>query len=200
VVRTVVRSILQAAEFRVVADESDARGAETSALRERPDVCLLDIDMPGDGIKACRRITNALPEVKVVMLTGSADDAMILDAVTAGAAGYLKKDSDLRALPAALHDVLDGSAAISGGLARLLADAYRQQQQPRSISTADGKPVQLTDKEWAVLDGLREGLTTAQLAERLYVAPVTVRTHVSALLRKLRVPDRAAAIHLARGR
>ena len=187
----VVAALEQDKRFTVIAQVPDAPTAVQTALHERPDVCLLDIRMPGNGISAAREITSRLPGTKVVMLTISHDQEDLLNALRAGAAGYLPKDIDPRRLPHALHAVYRGEAAIPRALVTRLVSEFRDHgSRRRTILSETGHD--LTSREWEVLELLRRGLSTAEIAERLFVTSVTVRTHVAALLKKLDVPDRAA--------
>ena len=173
-----------------------AAAAIEAAVRERPDVCLLDIHMPGNGIRAARKIAGQLPHAAIVMLTVSRDDADLFDALMAGASGYLLKDMDPNRLAEALHGVVRGEAALPRHLVGRLIDEFRTREGKRRLPVFKQRGASLTSREWEVLQLLREGLSTAQVAERLFVAPVTVRTHVSSLLKKLRVSDREAAVRL----
>jgi DNA-binding NarL/FixJ family response regulator len=177
--------------FVVVAEAADGAAAVQAALREQPDLCLLDIRMPGSGIAATREITTRLPETKVVMITISLDDDDLLNALRAGAAGYLLKDIDPSRLPHALSDAMEGGAPIPRRLvARLVAEFKDHGPRRRPVVSPSG--YDLTSREWEVLSLLREGLSTAQIASRLFVSRATVRSHVAAVLRKLHVPDREA--------
>ena len=193
--RAGVRLSLEEAGFEVCAEAANAAAAYDACVEHEPDVALLDIHMPGNGITAAGRITAALPETAVVMLTVSRDDSDLFEALRAGARGYLLKDIDPARLGPALQGVLDGEAALPRNLVSRLMDEFR---------TRDERPVRpqgplstLTSREWDTLELMRQGLSTAQIAEKLYVSPVTVRTHVSAILRKLQVTDRDAAVRLA---
>ncbi len=191
-----MKAALERAGFQVVAEESDAFGAVTAAEREEPDVVLLDIHMPGNGISAAADITHALPDVAVVMLTVSRDDNDLFDALRAGALGYLLKDTDPDRLPYALRGVLAGEAALPRALVARVVDEFRERGRRRRLPLAKQKGVELTSREWEVLELMREDLTTAEIAERLFISQVTVRSHIAAVLRKLRVPDRKAALKL----
>lgn len=194
--RARVRAALEGHGFAVCAEVADAASALAAATREHPDVCLLDIHMPGGGIPAAADITAALPDTAVVMFTVSRSDADLFDALRAGASGYLLKDTDPARLPLALRGVLEGEAALPRNLVIRLVEEFRGRGRRKRLSLRGRKGVELTSREWEVLELMREGLTTAEMAERLYVSKVTVRTHVSSILKKLRVPDRAAAVRL----
>jgi DNA-binding NarL/FixJ family response regulator len=178
-----------------VAEVGTGDDAVAAALREHPDVALLDVNMPGGGIAAAHEISGALPDTAVVMLTVSRDDADLFAALRAGAAGYLLKDIKPDRLTDSLHAVLAGEAALPGDLVARLVDEFRFRGR-RRLPIGKSRGAELTAREWEVLEALRDGLSTAEIAERYRVSPVTIRTHVAAILRKLRVPDRAAAVRL----
>ena len=194
--RAGVRMALEGNGFEVCAEVGDASSAIEAARRELPDVCLLDIHMPGDGIHAAEAISSELPDVAVVMLTVSRTDSDLFDALRAGASGYLLKDIDPARLPLALHGVLEGEAALPRHLVALLIEEFRERKRRRRILLRGRRSAELTDREWEVLELMRQGASTEEIASRLFISPVTVRTHVSAILRKLRVPTREAAIEL----
>jgi DNA-binding NarL/FixJ family response regulator len=193
--RAGLRQVLEAGGFVVCAEAGDAAGAVDAAVRERPDVCVVAMEMPGSGIAATAQITAKLPGARVVVLTSSGAEADFLDSLRAGAIGYLPKSIAPASLTRALRGVAAGEAALSRRLVATLVEEYRRRGRSRRFDGA-----QLTRREWDVLELLREGLSTAQIASRLFVAPETVRTHVSALVRKLRVTDRKALVRLLRKR
>jgi two-component system NarL family response regulator len=194
--RAGVRDALAAGGIAVVGEGATADAAVEAARRERPDVCLLDIHMPGGGIAAAGRITEELPGTRVVMLSVSRDDADVFAALKAGASGYLLKDMDPDRLPAALRGVLAGEAALPRTLVARVIEEFRGAERRPLPRFLKRRGVELTDREWQVLELLREELSTADIASRLGVSPVTVRRHVSAILAKLRVPDRKAMARL----
>jgi two-component system, NarL family, nitrate/nitrite response regulator NarL len=182
--------------FELCASAADAVEAVRLATRLRPDLCLLDIRMPGDGIAAAWQITARLPSTRVVMLTASRDDRDLFAALRAGARGYLPKDLPADEIRPALHAVLEGEAAMPGRLVARLVEEFRDRAPRRRVVVqTDGGP-RLTSREWEVLDLMREGLTTGAIARRLFVTEVTVRSHAAAIVRKLRVPDREAAVRM----
>ena len=188
------------ARFEVCAEAGDAPGAVEAAARERPDICLLDINMPGGGVAAAWEISARLPQAKVVMLTVSTDDRDLFASLKAGAAGYLLKGMDPAELPHALARVAAGEAAVAPVLVGRVITEFRDRSARRRTTSADGAEGQLTSREWQVLELLRRDLSTAEVARRLVLSPVTVRTHVNSILRKLRVRDREELVRQFRER
>jgi DNA-binding NarL/FixJ family response regulator len=195
-----VRRIFDAhAQFEVCAEAADAVGAVTAAVASKPDVCLLDIRMPGGGIAAAWEISARLPHAKLVMLTVSRDDRDLFAALRAGAAGYVLKEDPASVLVSAVAAVLRGDGVLPPALtARVIQEFRSREPRRRAVVRARTEP-ELTSREWEVLDLLRLGLTTAEIAHRLFVSQGTVRSHVAAILRKLRAPDRASAIRMFEG-
>lgn len=193
-----IRMSLEGHGFDVIAEAGTADAVVGAVLELDPDIALLDVNMPGNGITAARRITKDAPEVAVVMLTVSRDDGDLFEALRAGARGYLLKDIDPGRLPDALSGVLDGEAALPRGLvARLVGEFRSRQQDPRR---GDLVEYSLTEREWQVLEQLGQGHSTSNIARTLFVSPVTVRTHVAAVLRKLGVDSREEAVRTLRDR
>ncbi|HKG43510.1 MAG TPA: response regulator transcription factor [Gaiellaceae bacterium] len=192
--RVGIRLALERGGFDVCAEADDGPSAVEAAERERPDVCLLDVQMPGSGIQAAEGIATRVPEAAIVMLTVSRRDSDLFDALRAGASGYLLKDTDPQRLPLALQGVLDGEAALPRHLVALVIDEFRERGRRRPLLKRRG--VVLTDREWEVLELMSQGMTTFEIADRLFIEPVTVRTHVSAILKKLHVSSRKAALQL----
>lgn len=190
-----IRLALEGNGFVVIGEAATAATAATLARDLAPQVSLLDVHMPGNGITAARTIARAVPTTTIVMLTVSRDDADLFDAIRAGASGYLLKDIDPDRLPHALRGVLDGEAALPRSMVLRLMSEFRGRDERR---VGRGRAARLTSREWEILDLLARGLSTQDIAEQLYVSAVTVRTHVSAILRKLQVPDRASAVRVFR--
>ena len=191
-----VRLALEGHGFTVCAEEASGPAAVAAAMRERPDVCLLDVHMPGGGVEAAAEIEAALPETTVVMLTISRNDGDLFEALKAGARGYLLKDLDPARLPLALDAVLAGEVAIPRSLVSRVVDEFRRRSGGGATLTRR-HPEDLTSREWEVLDCLREGLSTSQIAKRLFLSDVTVRRHTGSILRKLKVSSREEAVRLA---
>lgn len=194
--RAGVRETLEDAGMIVVADVGTAAEAIGLATEHRPDLVLLDPHMPGDGIAAAAEIAERLPGTRVVMLAASAEDEALFGALRAGARGYLLKDTNPDRLAIALEGVMSGEAALPRVLTSRLIDEFRSRDRRRHIPALrlGGEP--LTEREWEVLELMREGLSTREIAQRLKISAVTVRRHVSATLRKLGVSDRAGALAL----
>ena len=197
--RAGVREALEKQSWVVVAEAASAPEAVDAAREHRPDVCLLDINMPGSGIAAAAEITHTLPDVAVVMLTASRDDEDLFAALRAGASGYLLKDMDPGRLGNALQGVLAGEAVLPRWLVLKVVDQLRATPRRRIALPNRTAAAQLTEREAEILDLMAGGLSTEEIAAKLFLAQVTVRTHISAILKKLRVRDRKAAVRLAQG-
>jgi DNA-binding NarL/FixJ family response regulator len=191
--RAGVRLALERAGFTVCGEAWTAAGAIEQAVREEPDVCLLDIHMPGSGIAAASAIADRVPTTSIVMLTVSQEDEDLFDALKAGAAGYLLKTTNPDRLPNALEGVLRGEAALPRALVMRVLAEFRRRPQRRRLPGRVGLQ-DLTVREWEVLELLAEGLTTAEIANKLFISRATVRTHVASTLRKLSAADRDAAV------
>ena len=196
--RAGVKAALRADGFVVVGECASARQAVELAREHRPDVWLLDVHMPGSGVAAAAEISTALPDCAIVMLTYSRDEDDLFDSVRAGAQGYLLKDMDPDRLGAALRGVLTGEAALPRSLMAKVLEEFRGRQRRRVIVKSK-RTGQLTSREWEILELLRQGLSTEEIANRLFVSPGTVRVHVSSILKKLRVTSRAEAVRLVQG-
>ena len=187
--------------FDVCASVADAAEAIRAAVLEQPDICLLDIRMPGSGLAAAWEIAARLPQTKIVMLTVSDDDADLFAALRAGADGYLLKTMNLRRLPDALDGVRSGEAAMPRTLVTHVLESFRGHEPRWRQSVAGvGFGERLTSREWEVLDLLAQGLSTSAIARRLVLSASAVRVHIAAVVRKLGVSDRAAAVDLFRRR
>lgn len=196
--RTRIRNALEAGGCVVCGEGASADEAVALAIEHRPDVALLDIHMPGNGITAARQIARALPGTAVVMLTASAEDADLFDSLRAGASGYLLKDTDPAVLVDELRSALEGEAPLSRRLVSRIMEEFRSPATPR-FTRRSRASARLSAREWEVMELLGDGLTTDEVAQRLFLSPTTVRVHVSGVLRKLRVKDRASAFKVLRG-
>lgn len=193
-----VRAALEGSGCKVLGEGASADDAVRLAVEHRPDVALLDIHMPGNGIQAARDITKTAPEVVVVMLTQSAEDDDLFDSLRAGASGYLLKDTDPATLADKLRGVLDGEAAMPPRLVARIMDEFRAPAK-RRFARRSVAAAKLSAREWEVMQLLGEGLSTDEVSKRLFLSATTVRVHVSSVLKKLRVKDRESAFRLLRG-
>lgn len=191
-----VREALEAHNFSVVAETGDAAAAVTIALRLRPDICLIELELPEDGLRAIGRIAKSSPETLIVVLSRSDRPRDVVNALTRGASGYLLKGISGERLASTLRAAFEGEPALSRALVPFLVDEIRRGSERRLVLPAG--PVTLTPREWEVGELLRQRLSTGEIAERLGVSPVTVRRHVGLLLQKLGVESREAAVDLLR--
>jgi len=179
----------------VCAEAADAASALAAAVRGHPDICLLETRLPGGGIAATELIHREVPETTVVMFTVSRTDADLFDSLRAGADGYLLKDIDPSRLGVTLRAALRGEAAMPRHLVGRLIEEFRGRN-GRRVRLESGAHVELTGRELEVLELLRQGLTTAGMAARLFIAEATVRSHIAAIVHKLGVEDREGALRL----
>lgn len=192
-IRMGVRMALMRGGFRVVGEAADGEGAVREVLRRRPDACLLDVQMPGGGIDTAARVAQLAPATAVVMLTVSSSAEDLLAALRAGARGYLPKEMSPERLPAALHGVLRGEAALPRTFVGRMLHELRALPAPGAGPVRVGD-VELTPRESQILRMLRSGLSTVEIGERLSLSPVTVRRHISAAGAKLGTDGREEAL------
>ena len=197
--RVGIRLALEAAGIEVCCEPLDAASAAAEAVAQRPLVCLIDDGLSGGALVALDAINRRLPDVKLLLLTESEEPRNLLSAIRAGASGYIRKDLDPTRIPATIHGVLNGEAALSRTMTMTLIEALRRRDRGRSAPTTPGGP-SMTDRELEVLELMTEGLRTSEIAERLAISEVTVRRHVSSAVSKLGVADRSAAIAVLSGR
>lgn len=181
-----VRADLEAGGgVRVVGEAGSADEAVAVAVRERPDVVLLDLHLPGvPGVAVIRRLAERLPSARVLVLSASAEEADVLDAVKAGAAGYLLKSATGAELIAAVAQVAGGDAVFSPSLAALVLGEFRR------VAAGGGDGQALTPREQEVLRLVARGYTYREIAERLTLSVRTVQNHVQHILDKLQVRGR----------
>lgn len=196
-IRAHVRSALEADGWVVSGEAATSDEAVALCRQHDPDVALLDIHMPGNGIRAAREISTAMPAIAVVMLTQSVEDEDLFDSLRAGAGGYLLKDNDPATLGQSLRDVVGGTAAMDPRLVGRILDEFRAPSRSR-FRRRSAAAARLSAREWEVMDLLAAGASTDEVARRLFLSPTTVRVHVSTVLRKLRVKDRESAFRLLR--
>ena len=179
--------------FEVAATAPDADSAVRIASAVRPDVVLMDLNL-GDssGVDATRAITTALPDTRVLVLSASGEHSDVLEAVKAGASGYLVKSASVAELVDAVHSTAAGDPVFTPGLAGMVLGEYRRMAEAPNGTTA---PLRLTERETDVLRLVAKGLTSRQIAQRLVLSPRTVENHVQSTLRKLQLHNR---VELAR--
>jgi DNA-binding NarL/FixJ family response regulator len=180
----------------VVFEAADAATAIGAVTRLQPDICLIEIELPDDGLAALGRIAKASPETLVIVLSRSDRPEDVVTAFTRGASGYLLKGLSDERLASTLVAAHNGEPALSRSLVPHLVDEVRRGSVRRLV--LPGGPVTLTARESEVGELLREGQSTAEIADRLGVSPVTVRRHVGLLLHKLGAESREAAIETLR--
>jgi DNA-binding NarL/FixJ family response regulator len=197
------RMILEAENGLAVTGEAgDGAEAVELARRVKPDVVLMDIRMPGtDGIEATRRITEAQPDVRVLVLTTFDLDEYAFGALRAGASGFLLKDVRPHELVAAVRTVASGDAVVSPRVTRRLLEEYAQQlpDADADAGQADRYPqlASLTEREREVLAVVAQGLSNTEIAASLFVSETTVKSHVGRILAKLGLRDRVQIVVLA---
>ncbi|MCX4092443.1 response regulator [Nocardia sp. alder85J] len=175
-------------ELTVIGEAGDVAGALARIPALRPDVAVLDVRLPdGNGIELCRDLLSKLDDLRCLILTSFTDEQAMMDAILAGASGYVVKDIKGMELAAAVKAVGSGRSLLDNRAAAALMDRLRRSTQP------DGPLAGLTDQERKLLDLLGDGLTNRQIAERMFLAEKTVKNYVSRLLAKLGMERRTQA-------
>ncbi|HKI06049.1 MAG TPA: response regulator transcription factor [Thermoanaerobaculia bacterium] len=194
--RESLRSLLASRGLEIVGEAREGREAVELARSLRPDIVLMDLAMPGlDGLAATRLISAEMPEVKVVVLTGSDDDAQLFEAIKSGAQGYLLKNLESRELFSLLEGVGRGEPALTPRLASKLLQEFAR---PPKAASEPHDPDALTDREREVLELLVNGVTSnRKLAKQLGVSENTVKFHVRNILDKLHLHNRAQVVGFA---
>jgi DNA-binding NarL/FixJ family response regulator len=188
--RVGLRAVLVSDGFDVVAELCAADAAVAAAAELEPDGAILAASLPGGGIAAARAIAAELPHVRLVVVSDDPSGEELLEAVLAGASGYLGRDVSQQRLPTALRAVLAGEVALPRRHTQYLLETLRSRDVRRAAVTARASTPS-TDREWEVLQLLANGTPTAEIAYQLGISPVTVRRHSSSLLGKLGLTDRA---------
>jgi len=194
VVRDDLVAILQTQpDFEVVGEAGDGSEAVEAATRTKPDVILLDLEMPGmDGLEALRRIRAGRPESKALVFTAFDSDERILGSLQAGAAGYLLKGAPREEVFKAIRIVSQGGSLLGPLVVSRLLEKF-------AVDNADDAPIlePLTTRETEVLGFLARGLTNKEIASRMVITERTVKFHVSSILRKLGATNRTEAVSIA---
>jgi two-component system, NarL family, response regulator DegU len=193
-----LRTILDLEDgFVVVGTAADGAEAVALALEARPEIVLMDVQMPVlDGVGATAQITAAHPATRVIILTTFDYDAYVFDAIKAGASGYLLKDTPATDLLDAIRRVHAGESIVQPSVAMRLISEFSQQRQPERAATYES----LSERERDVLRLLADGLSNRSIGERLALAEGTVKNYVSTILAKLHAANRTDAARLARER
>lgn len=190
--RAGLRSVLVEHGFPVVGEAESGQAAIPLIERRRPDVVVMDLSMPGmSGIDATRALTARFPSVAVLVMTVSATETDVLDALEAGAAGYLLKDSDPDEIVRGVRAAIDGDTPLSPRVAGLIV--HRARAVAGGVEAAARTAAALTEREREVLSLVAQGLDNSEIARELYLSPTTVKRHVSAILAKLEVGNRVQA-------
>ena len=190
--RTGLRALLEEAGFEV-ADSASGPAAIRRAPSFAPDVVVMDMNMPGmTGVEATPLVLEASPLASVLMLTFATDDTRVVEAVRAGASGYLLKDAELAEIAAAIRAAAAGHCAIAPRVASALLQSVRSFESGLARAEAPAGP-DLSVREQQVLSLLSEGCDNPEIAARLYLSQSTVKNHVSKLLEKLQVDNRVQA-------
>jgi DNA-binding NarL/FixJ family response regulator len=189
-VRQGLRIFLEQAGMAVIGEAGDGQEALRIAHEQHPDVAVLDIGMPYlNGLETARRLREALPQTKIVLLTMHTEDPYVLEAIQAGAVGYVLKTQAMLDLVQAIQNVLQGQIYLSPRISRALVTAY--------LTRSDLPPDPLTSREREVLQLIAEGETTKEIAWRLKLSAKTVESHRIRLMRKLDIHETATLVRYA---
>jgi DNA-binding NarL/FixJ family response regulator len=194
--RAGIRRLVERGGFEICGEAASGESAARVALRKRPELCIVHGGLPGGGIPALGLIKTRVPATAAVLLAPRADPDELVDALRAGASGYVLETTDAEGLGRALDAVRRGEPAIPRELLGALAEEFRARGLRRRVSLAGRPTVELTRRQSEVLELLRRGLSTSEIADRLFISPVTVRRHLGLALGKLRAKDRAAALRV----
>ncbi|ROR80327.1 two component transcriptional regulator, LuxR family [Plantibacter flavus] len=182
------------AGLRVIGEAADGLTAIERDAELQPDVILMDVRMPGlDGIEATRRIIDARPEARVLMLTTFDLDEYAFGGLNAGASGFLLKDAPPAELIAAIRTIAEGNAIVSPRVTRAMLDLY-QGQLPDPAGRSSSPLGMLSEREHEVLRAIGRGLSNTEIAQELFLSESTVKTHVGRVLAKLELRDRVHAV------
>ena len=196
--RSGLKTLLEEQGFDVVGEAPDGVTAIRLADELTPDVVVMDLNMPGfGGVETTRRLSSLAPLSRVVVLTISADDDDVMNAVMAGACGYLLKDSSIQELIAGIRAASEGESLISPQIAAKVLQRLRAQS--KDADAAETIRAELSDRELQVLKLIANGKDNAQIARELFISPKTVKNHISNILMKLQIENRIqAAVYAVR--
>jgi DNA-binding NarL/FixJ family response regulator len=196
--RTGLKNLLEEQGVQVVGEAPNGQTALRLVPELVPDVVIMDLNMPGlSGVETTRHLTGMAPLARVVVLTISVDDEDVMDAVMAGACGYLLKDSSIDELLAGIRAAADGESLISPQIAVKVLQRLRSQG--KSEDAAETIRAELSDREIEVLKLIANGKDNAEIARELFISPKTVKNHISNILMKLQIENRIqAAVYAVR--
>jgi DNA-binding NarL/FixJ family response regulator len=196
--RTGLKTLLEERGVNVVGEAANGQTAIRLASELAPDVIVMDLNMPGlTGVETTRKLSGIAPLTRVVVLTISADDDDVMDAVMAGACGYLLKDSSMEELILGIRAAASGESLISPQIAAKVLRRLRSQSS--SVDAAETIRTELSDREIEVLKLIANGKDNAQIARELFISPKTVKNHISNILMKLQIDNRIqAAVYAVR--
>jgi DNA-binding NarL/FixJ family response regulator len=177
-------------------EAANAESAVDAAVRDHPDVCLLGLEPSGQSLRVVNEIVSRVPSAAVILLTSKLDEDEFMAAVRAGASGYLATSLDPARLPHVVQGALHGEPVVPRRFVSRLLDELRTRERRRSFVLEGKGRVELTTREWQVVELLLRSASTSEIAEELGIAPVTVRRHVGSVERKLGVTTRAEVIEL----
>jgi two-component system, NarL family, response regulator DegU len=184
-----LRRSLSEEGFEVVGEAADGEAAIEVAAATQPDVILMDVTMPNlGGVEATKRIHEAQPNIRIVMLTMHADADIVADALRSGACGYLTKDSSTEEIAEAIRLAASGETAVSAKLAASMLGELRR------LERAEDGDRLITAREEEVLQLIADGLSTPEVAAKLYISQKTVKNHLAAIYQKLDARDRTQAV------
>jgi DNA-binding NarL/FixJ family response regulator len=194
--RAGIRVALEREGMRVCAEVVSLEALLTVVADHEPDVVLVSGDLQDGALRAIAAITALPAQPAVVVLASRVDEDLLIDAIRVGASGYIDKSITAPSLAAAVRAVLQGEPAIPRALVGVLMDRMRERVARRQLSIPHRRAVDLTSREWEVLDLMRAGGSTREIAERLVISEITVRRHIGSILKKLQVASRRDAIKL----
>jgi DNA-binding NarL/FixJ family response regulator len=192
-----IKIALERAGIEVCGQVTRAQDLVVEVARLRPDVCLIDVALEGGGIRGAAELGSRAPGTALIMLTAkSVEEEDFLAAMNVGVVGYLPMTISPERLPAAVLGVLDGELAIPRALMPMLVDHLRGRNARRHLMLSHRPAVDFTNREWDVVELMRDELSTREIAGRLMISEVTVRRHIGAVLKKMQVRSRLEAMQL----
>ncbi len=202
-VRRAVRGSLESTGMNVLGEAATGEEGVRLTVELAPDIVLMDLTMPGmSGVEATRRLATVAPHTKVVVLTGSSEQHDVVEAIVAGATGYLLKSAGSEEIVAAIRTIADGESVISSKIAGRLLEQLRARDGGESARMGEGSEAlraRLTDRELEILKLVASGRDNTDIAAELYLSPKTVKNHVANILAKLHLQNRIqAAVHAVR--